>query len=1443
MTTASGGSTSADAALGSAIVRVAGPDGTVGGVGFLVAPDLALTCAHVVADALGLPRGQVPAPLGALVLDRPLSGAAPGPAATAEVAHWVPLRDDGTGDVAVLRLGSPVPGAAPLVMASPPSVWQHPVRVAGFPSSSPGGIWHAGRLRGPTAEGWVQLSGADQQGVAVDKGFSGSPVWDERTGAVVGMVVAAQLSGARQSFMIPTRTLIAEVPPLAPVLTPASPFRGLATYQEADAEVYFGRDTEASDLTALLNSGPRPCVALIGSSGSGKSSLALAGIAPRLRARGHEVLVVRAAEGLPVRTALAAELARLARPEPRVGAAALRELEESLDRHGLAVAARLALGLRSERLLVVLDQAEALLSGPRRADDDTVGLLFPDPHPPGLRVLLTLRTDFMEAALSHTVLGPALARATVRPLLQMSRAQLAEVILRPLARVPSVSYDPGLVARMLDDAGTEPGSLPLLGFVLARLWDEQDLGRLRFDSYEEIGGVKGALGRHAEAAWRECVGEADREEALRLLTALVRLVPGSEAPLRAVLGRAEAGEERWRIAGRLAERRILVVGGDQERGQTVELAHEALIGAWPTLARQVAQDREFLIWRAGFRHDLDRWQELDRPRDQLLTGAPLDTAVAQTLARGSELSPREREFLQASLSRRAEEAEQARKSARVKRAGIVALGIALATALVASWFLYGANGKLDEDLRRAASPQLAQLATRLDDVSLATSALMDSAAYRTAPEPEAETALFEQYVRMRHVERIVWEGKGEVRDTALSEDGGRLTVGLVGGDVNAADLGEGPPHWGRINRHTRLVTASPDGRAAVNSTYEGRLTVGIRVAEGNWRTVELRGSEEYEQNARAATDLRFDAGGRRVLAAVPREGVSVWEAATGQRAGARLTPPDGWTVSQAWFGPDADTVIGRILPEGAAAGANGRLVRWRLADGHRDEDPWGSQETGPVTVSGDGSTLVRCTTEGVLQVWDLAGQPKVKRQYSTGQLGLVCPLYVPRLDRTGRFMVNPAQRFGAQFGRYRFLVLDLQEGLPATLDLPAPEQRDEFIAGSARLPAISLAGPPEGMKLAVSSGGTVVLAKVPAPTAFDSAMLTSLIRTVDVDHGRAVTVDADGQGLRLWDLASRRQLAALKPSAQLAKLYPQFSPDGRRLLTVTADGLGVLVWDVKPPEGGGPVLTEARRITPPAPPGIDPAHEDPRTGRTPAWVNMWFDGDDHAVVSAVSYVSRWDLRTGAPAGAVYRPPLQEHIALSEAASAVFTVPRPGHRQAAVRGDGEKILLWDFEKGETAETVNAPGGPIRQMSFDPAGRLLTVVTTDGQLEILDMDQKPGKDGTRTWKSLAYRGVQWLNGFPEASTLSTAGTMNSFTFWDITRGTEKYHFTPGYGATGDWSADGTRLAWADGSTVDVLPLDPEAWRRRACGLAARALTGPETRLLPPGSRSDACAGLKK
>ncbi|MFJ8045895.1 trypsin-like peptidase domain-containing protein [Kitasatospora sp. NPDC096147] len=1477
----------ADAVLRSALLRVLGPDGAVYGAGLLIAPGLAVTCAHVVADALGVPPEDQRRPTGRLVLERPLVPGA-GPAA-AEVAQWVPVRADGSGDVAVLRLTVPVTGAVLPAVAAPDGFWQHPVRVPGFPGDAPDGVWHKGLLLGPTGQGWVQLTGAERQGVPVDRGFSGGPVWDDAVGAVVGIMVAAVVHGEhRQSFMIPTRTLLAEVPSLAPVLAPPSPFRGLSTYQETDAAVYFGRGAETEDLVGRLTTGAWPAVTLVGPSGSGKSSLAFAGVVPELRARGYEVLVLRPADGAPLRTALALELARAARdggpeqaaggsegavggwegvvggpghavggpghavggpghavggPEQAIGAAELRELTEALDRDGLLVTARARLGRRADRLLVVLDQAEALLTtahGPQ----DAVALLFPEPHPAALRVLCTLRADLLEAALSHAELGPALSRSVIRPLLPMTRDQLAEVIRRPLADLPAVSYEPGLVARMLDDAGQEPGALPLLGFVLARLWERQRYGRLEFAAYQETGGVRGALGRHAEQAWRYGVREEEQDEALRLLTALVRRLPDSESVLATVLRRSEAGEERWRIAVRLAEQRILVLGADADGGQTVRLAHEALIVAWPTLAQQVERERDFLAWRAAVQHDLGRWQELGQAADQLLTGAVLDAAIDASTGREMELGREERQFITASLARRAAEAARARRGRALRRAGITALSVLLVVAVLASWLLYGANGRLDEDLRRAASPRMAQLAGGLDDVSLASAGLISAAALRTAETPEARTALFEQYVRMRHVEQIVVEGRGAVKQAVLTEDGTRLVTLLhsgegllsdLGGAVPGSASGSGPapvPGPVKVMEAAERLAVSPDGTAFVSTNVHGRIDLGIRKAGGGWAgVVSVRTAEQALLNARPASDLRFDATGRRVLAAVEEEGVQVWEVPSGARAGGLLVPPAGWTAVQAWFGPDGTTVVGRIVRSGpypaVRSATTGRLVRWRIADGAL-EQPWGEQEYGTAAVSGDGSTLVACDPDLTLHVWGLAGRPTELRQLTAARMNGPCPLNAPVLDRTGRFLVNPVQRFGTELGRYRYLVLDLQELLPAALDLPAPAQRTELAPGEGEMPSVSLAGPPGAMKLAVSAGGTVVTTTVAAPTAFDAAMLTSLVRTLNVDHDRIASVDRDGGTLRMWDLRTHRQLAAVRPSAPLARLYPTFSPGGTRLLALPAAGLDVQVWDVAP-DGG---LTEARTLALPVPPGIDPVQPDPRTGLRPAVTNISFDGEDHAVTTAVAYVARWDLRTGAQVGAVHRPPFQETAHVATAIGQVFGVQRPGHEQAAVATGGDEIQIWDFRTGRTVESFSSELGVPRQMGFDRSGTVFAVVTSDGVLRVRDM-------AAHRWRTLAHQGVRWLNGFPTGSLLSTTSTTGGFVFWDLAAGTELYRFSPGLGATGDWASDGSRFAWGEGSAVEVLELDPQVWRARACALAGRDLSEAERALLPPGGRADACA----
>ncbi|MFE9834747.1 trypsin-like peptidase domain-containing protein [Streptomyces sp. NPDC005551] len=482
-------SRSPDEALAAAVVRIKGQDGEVGGAGFHVAPDLVLTCAHVVSDVLGTRREDPVAVGTAVTVDLPLAagtddegtgasgaagrgdegtggfgsgdegtggfgrtrstegapGTAPGrprPERRAVVEAWIPIRADRTGDLALLRLPEPLPGARPLPMADPGSVWEHGARAVGFTDGEPGESWFRGMLGGATGEGWIQLSRADGQAAHVRQGFSGTPVWDNELGAAIGLMVAAQPEQeAQQAFVLRTRTLLAELPGLASLVLPDVPFRGLATFRESDADVFFGRDDDIEDVVDALGD-ERLTVTLCGPSGSGKSSLALAGVVPRMRRAGWDVLVVNAGQVSSPLFALATALYEdvLSGRYGPARAASADQVESWIAGKGLADALHRARGGAGGRLLVVLDQAEALLDRTEAEVEEAVRLLFPERRTDGgPRVLLTLRADLMGAMLQHPRLGPALRAGQTLTLTPMTREQLREVITRPVQQVPGVT--------------------------------------------------------------------------------------------------------------------------------------------------------------------------------------------------------------------------------------------------------------------------------------------------------------------------------------------------------------------------------------------------------------------------------------------------------------------------------------------------------------------------------------------------------------------------------------------------------------------------------------------------------------------------------------------------------------------------------------------------------------------------------------------------------------------------------------------------------------------------------------------------------------------------------------------------------------------------------------------------------------------------------------------
>ncbi|MFF3762898.1 trypsin-like peptidase domain-containing protein [Streptomyces sp. NPDC001922] len=997
-------------ALEAAVLRIRDPAGRPVGVGFLITAELAVTCAHVIGTALGLRDGEEPPADAVAELDLPLTGLpGNGSTVTATVEHWLPEEPSGAGDLAVLRLRAPLPGARPVRMVDAGDVWQHPMRAFGFPDGRDHGVWHAGRLRARQAAGWLQTEPAEPDGYPISRGFSGSPVWDDELSAVVGMVALAETRGPRAGYLISTRGLVSALPVLRDFVLPESPFRGLSAFRESDADVFHGRAAESAELAALVRE--KPLVTLVGPSGCGKSSLALAGVVPVLRSAGWAVCVLRPTRSHRLLSALAAEFTALLRPE-LAGAQRLREIRELTDElaaHGLAGAvADVLRHTGARRLLLVVDQAEELMAEEEGDDgtsvlfDDGASVLFAKDPPEELRLLLTLRADFLAAALDHPVLGPAVSQE-VHALCTMSAGQLRDVVTAPLEGIPALDYAPGLVDRILADAGDAPGTLPLLGFALAGLWEHPSGGLLTHQAYEELGGVSGALANQAEEAWQECVAASEEEAMRRLFTQLVRVPTTSAgAVTRREVSRGELGGTEWRIARRLAAGRLLVLGRGTEGQETAELAHEALISGWPRLAGWVEADREFLAWRESLRLDLARWEASGRDPELLPGTKALAVADSWSQKRGGDLGAAERGFLEQGRERLRHQ-DRRRHFVRTLVAGVLAFATVLG-----ALFLYQRQVS-DEKAAQSQSRSLAGISADSVDQDPGMSILLAMSAYRTAPTREARNELLRRYGEYRSAHTVLSGTMGKVQAVTASPDGratlvvselGRVTLFLRESD-------------GRIRR-VRL----PARRSAVEpvmSRDAGR--VGYLANDGSLVWHEVRTGEhgtvgpahvlpkgpipnrsvlldERERLASMSDDGRF-------VASASRGRIVWWDLAKGSLGG-RIPPAKGETFVDVWFGPDDDTLVARARIEDDDELYNhNRLVTVDRRSGRSEELAARAADT---SVSADGSTVAYCRVrkgiDAEIRTVRTADRKQLGRITAESTCGNVA------LDRTGRRVVH-----------------------------------------------------------------------------------------------------------------------------------------------------------------------------------------------------------------------------------------------------------------------------------------------------------------------------------------------------------------------------------------------------------------------------------------------------
>jgi hypothetical protein len=415
---------------------------------------------------------------------------------TAEIVVWEPPRPDGSGDIAGLRLlAAPPPGVrmARLVLAR--DLWEHPFRAFGFPARRDDGVWAAGVLRERTAAGWLQVEQAAPAGFTVQPGFSGTPVWDDELQGVVGIVVAAERRLALGTgYVIPSTTLLERWPALEPYTLAPCPYRGLAAFREEDAGLFFGRDELIDTLAATV--ARSRVTTVLGPSGSGKSSLAAAGLLPRMRAGGATVAWMRPMGGATPAAACAAAFVPLLEPGMSEAdrLAEVPKLAAVLTAGGLGDVVERALARTgAQRLVLVVDQLEELLAGDRDAAADFlahVRALLSSPRLPRsrVRIVATLRSDFLDQALGSLGVAELLqdGLVTAGP---MRPGELLSVIEGPMRLIVSVAYEPGLADRIVADVGAEPGALPLMEFALTLLWETQEAGPLSHEAYDRLGGV------------------------------------------------------------------------------------------------------------------------------------------------------------------------------------------------------------------------------------------------------------------------------------------------------------------------------------------------------------------------------------------------------------------------------------------------------------------------------------------------------------------------------------------------------------------------------------------------------------------------------------------------------------------------------------------------------------------------------------------------------------------------------------------------------------------------------------------------------------------------------------------------------------------------------------------------------------------------------------------
>ncbi len=1123
-----------------------------------------------------------------------------------------------------------------------------------------------------------------------------------------------------------------------------TPYKGLRAFGEADAADFFGRDALVERLLERLTeeSPAARFLAVVGPSGSGKSSVVRAGLIPALRRGGlpasEKWFIAEIVPGAHPLDELELALLKLAAWQPA-------HLREQLDRdeRGVARVARLIIpdDLESE-LLLVIDQFEELFTlvedeAERGHFLNSIFAAVSDTRN-RVRAIITLRADFYDRPLLYPGFAELMGQCTevVPPL---TPEELVQAIANPATRV-GLRIEPGLTHVMVKDMRDQPGTLPLLQYALTELFERREDNTLTLSAYQSSGAVRDALVRRAEELYTSLDQqgqEAMRQLFLRMVTLSEGVVEDTRRRIRraelattgdrqtttlAVDGRSSAVDAVIDLYGRY---RLLTFDRDPiTREPTVEIAHEVLIRTWGRLRAWLDASRNNLRVHRQLTIAAHEWVQSKHDPSFLASGRRL--AQIDELAAASDLALNNEEtaYLQASLNERDQrealeqerkdrELELARQSAMAQRSAanrlrylVGTLALFLIIAIGLSVFAFNQQEAAVTNLTHSEAQRLAAEATTLlqSNGSAEIIGLLSIRSLTTQYSPQGD-AVLAGASRLDYPRGLFFGHTDPINAVAFSPDGRYVLTGSTDKTLrlwNAQTNQEVRQFIGHTDA-VEDVAFSPDGHIIASSSDDKTIRL--------WDVISGQQFHLLSGHKGIVYGVAFSPNGKYIVSGSQDGTARLWDVQSGHELRQFVGHTD--QVTGVAFSPDGKQVLTGSYDKSA------RL--WDVATGQEIQKFVGHTELiWNVAFSPDGQSILTAGFDKSARLWDVqSGRERVQ--------------FVGHSDVINGLAFSPNGKYVATGG---------QDQTARLWDAQTGKELRRFVGYNSFVWDVAFS--PDGESLLTGSfDGTAriwnVVAQPPLPLLNDGSGVTGVTFSPD---GKQILTGSFNNTARLWEAKTGTEIQTFKGHLGIVG-RGAFSPDGKYVFTSSADKTARL-WDART---GKQVRTFI--------------------GHTSIVRSVAFSPDGKYVLTGSDddTARLWNVETGA----------QLHIFQHD--HEVFAVAfSPDGNNVLTGAYDQTARLWDVQTGAQLRVFNIPKDGAAAVAFSPDGKQVLTGSWDGIARLWDV-----QTGEQLRSFVGHTDIIWSVAFsPDGKYVLTGSEDKTARLWDAQTGQELRRFA-GHTAT--------------------------------------------------------------